>query len=180
LGYDPPDGDEIVAIPFGGRARAGAAALDEFIDGLRAASGHAHRGEPAHVTVIGHSYGTAVIGEAASRGDGLAVDEIVAVGSPGLRVDHASDLSVGADHVWVLAATNDHVANPRHHAGWPLGGLASWIEQAAHGPAPHEPTFGAQRLDAEPSGHSGYWAPGSKSLANQARVVLGEAASERG
>jgi hypothetical protein len=169
LGYDPPDGDDIAAAPFGGRARDGAPALDAFVDGLRAA----HRGPPGHVSVIGHSYGTAVIGEAASRGDGLAIDDIIAVGSPGLRVNHASELNVGADRVWVLAAANDHIAEPAQH-GWYIGALSGWAERAAHGPAPHEPAFGAHRLDAEPNGHSGYWRSGSVSLANQARIVTAD------
>jgi hypothetical protein len=169
LGYDPPGEEDIVAAPFGGRARDGGPALDTFVDGLRAA----HQGTAAHLTAIGHSYGTAVIGEAASHGDGLAVDDVIAVGSPGLRVAHASDLNVGADHVWVLAAANDHIANPMAH-GWFLGPLPRWAEVAAHGPTPHEPAFGAHRLDAEPNGHSGYWTPGSASLTSQARIVAGD------
>jgi hypothetical protein len=170
LGYDPPGADDILAAPLGGRARDGAPALDTFVDGLRAA----HQGTPAHVTAIGHSYGTGVIGEAASHGDGLAVDDIIAVGSPGLRVAHASDLNVGADRVWVLAAANDHVANPLAHGGWRLGALSTWAEAAAHGPTPQAPSFGAHRMEAEPNGHSGYWRPGSASLTNQARIVAGD------
>ncbi|MEK8106543.1 alpha/beta hydrolase [Micromonospora sp. M12] len=35
------------------------------------------------MTVVGHSYGSTVLGEAASTGNGLAADDLIAVGSPG-------------------------------------------------------------------------------------------------
>ncbi|WP_230688727.1 alpha/beta hydrolase [Micromonospora sp. WMMC415] len=68
-------------------AEAGARALDGFVDGLRAA----HDGTSCHVTVLGHSHGSTVLVEAASTGDGLAADDMIAVGSPGMRVDDASE-----------------------------------------------------------------------------------------
>ena len=62
LGYDPPQMDESVVTAAGShRAEAGAVSLDHFVDGLRAS----HDGSPDHITAIGHSYGSIVLGEAA-------------------------------------------------------------------------------------------------------------------
>lgn len=95
LGYDTPGGGatgtDLLNAPFGFNSEAGAASLDTFVDGLRAS----HDPSPSHITGIGHSYGSTVYGEAASTGNGIAVDDIIAAGSPGMRVDHASDLTTG-------------------------------------------------------------------------------------
>ena len=66
--------------------------------------------EDPHLTAIGHSYGSRTVGAATQQGGGIpGVDDIVLVGSPGVGVDHAEDLGVGKDHVFVGAAENDVV-----------------------------------------------------------------------
>jgi pimeloyl-ACP methyl ester carboxylesterase len=55
-------------------------ALDRFVDGLHAT----HRDGSTHVTAVGHSYGSVVVGHAAQQGDGLAVGDIATAGSPGM------------------------------------------------------------------------------------------------
>ncbi|MEV1317578.1 alpha/beta hydrolase [Micromonospora arborensis] len=177
LGYDTPKVDtDIVTVPFGGKAEAGAIALDGFVDGLRAA----HDGSPSHLTVIGHSYGSTVLGEAASTGNGLAADDLIAVGSPGMRVDSASEFNVDPRHVWVGAASDDTlIARPEEKAGWLTGVpiIGGWLAEGAvgiHGPAPHGPEFGANVLDVDTSGHSGYWTPNSQVLNSQAAVIIGQ------
>jgi hypothetical protein len=107
----------------------------------------AQRSERLHWTVIGHSYGSLVTGMAES-GQGLDVDETVLVGSPGVGVDHASDL--GDRNVWVGLAK------------WDLVGYSEW-----HGPNPHDRAFGATRFHTgDISGHSSYFNEGSESLRN--------------
>ncbi|GGM42617.1 hypothetical protein GCM10011608_29120 [Micromonospora sonchi] len=177
LGYDTPSiGTDIVTAPFGGKSEAGARALDGFVDGLRAA----HDGGHSRLTVIGHSYGSTVLGEAASTGDGLAADDIIAVGSPGMRVDSANEFNVDPRHVWVGAAGDDTlVARPEDNARWltgvPLiGGWAAAGAVGIHGPGPHLPEFGANVLDVDTSGHSGYWSPNSQILDSQAAVIIGD------
>lgn len=159
LGYDAPETDMSVAT--GTRAEAGALELDRFTDGLQTA----HSG-PNHVTVIGHSYGSTVVGEAMSHGDGLAVTDVVVVGSPGMRVGSIDELGIDPRHVWAGAADNDPVAG--------------WIAHDSHGADPHLPEFGANRFHVathqdvgyfEP--HGMYWDPDSESLRNQARIVTG-------
>lgn len=83
-------------------ADAGAPDLDHFQDGLRAT----HDGPRSHNVVVGHSYGTTVIGDAAIHGRNLNADDVVFVASPGTMTNHASDLS--------LSWSNEHIA-PGHY-----------------------------------------------------------------
>jgi hypothetical protein len=155
LGYDPPQINEsLPTAVVDHRADAGAVPLDNFVSGLRAA----HNASPDHITAIGHSYGSLVIGDAASHGHHLAVDDIVTAGSPGMGVDHATDLGVDPHHVWVGAAPDD-----------PISGTAGFV----HGTAPQDSSFGANQYRVDTHGHSGYWDENSDSLTNQARVVSG-------
>ena len=114
----------------------------------------AQRPERLHWTVIGHSYGSLVTGMAESQ-QGLAVDETVLVGSPGVGVDSAGDLGDG--HVWVGLARFD------------LVGYSEW-----HGPNPHDRAFGATRFHTgDISGHSSYFNEGSESLRNIGLIAAG-------
>ncbi|MFY1686739.1 alpha/beta hydrolase [Plantactinospora sp. WMMB782] len=155
LGYDAPGFDSSAVGT--GHAEAGAPALDSFVNGLHAA----HAGESNHTTVIGHSYGSVVVGEAASRGNGLAVDDIITAGSPGMSVGTAGDLMIDPRHVWAGGAADD-----------PMTGGPGSIP-GIHDNEPTSQDFGANRYHADTSGHSGYWTPGSESLKNQGRIVLG-------
>jgi hypothetical protein len=181
LGYDPPRIDtDIVTAPFGDKSRDGAVALDAFVNGLHTA----HSSGDVHITAIGHSYGSTVLGEAGSTGDGLAVGDMVAVGSPGMRVDNAGELNTGTGHTWVSAAVDDNfVARPENSTGWLAGVpiIGTWLygdAQDIHGPPPHDPAFGANLLHADTSGHSGYWdsngAQPSRILAAQAAIIAGD------
>lgn len=158
LGYDAPLGADVASRT---EAEHGAAAYQRFLAGQRAT----HQGAPAHVTAQGHSYGSLLVGLAARRPGGLAADDIVLVGSPGTGADHASDLSVGADHTYVGAARWDYVSQ----AGW-------------YARDPARADFGAQRFavpDGSPDGsaHSSYWdgRPGEDrtSVDNIGRIVTG-------
>ena len=176
LGYDPPQMDASLPTAVAShRAEVGGVELDGFVDGLRAT--HDPGGD--HITAIGHSYGSVVVGQAASHGHQLAVDDIVTAGSPGMDVDHARDLNVGSRHVWIGAADDDPIGNPAGHAGYetavPIVG--PWIAQAedsVHGPSPQGDDFGANRYHVDTHGHSGYWDRNSQSLANQANIVTGQ------
>jgi Alpha/beta hydrolase len=78
------------------------------VDGLTVTNEHS---DP-HVTAIGHSYGSRLVGAATQRGDGIpGADDIVLLGSPGTGVDRAEQLGVGRDHVFVGAADNDPVTH---------------------------------------------------------------------
>jgi hypothetical protein len=156
LDYSAPDVDDEAYTDF--ESQRGGKALDQFIDGLRVS----HEPGATHVTAIGHSYGSTVVGEAASRGNGLAVDDIVTAGSPGMNVGHVSDLNVDARHVWAGAAHDD-----------PIAGTAGSIP-SVHDSEPTDRDFGANRYHVDTGGHSGYWKHDSRSLLNQAAVVVGQ------
>ncbi|MCX4533731.1 alpha/beta hydrolase family protein [Streptomyces sp. NBC_00841] len=109
LGYDAPqtpDGLGSLAVMGNDRAERGGSAFNDFMGGLVATN----ENEDPHLTAIGHSYGSRTVGAATQQGGGIpGVDDIVLVGSPGVGVDHAEDLGVGKDHVFVGAAENDVV-----------------------------------------------------------------------
>jgi hypothetical protein len=169
LGYDPPQMNETVITAAGShRAEAGAGSLDRFADGLRAS----HDSTPSHITALGHSYGSVVVGNAASDGHHLAVDDIVTAGSPGMDVNRAGDLNVGARHVWAGSATDDPIASPATAIPYVGTGVAGGTE-LAHGVGPQHPEFGGNVYHVDTQGHSGYWDDNSQSLQNQARVIVG-------
>ncbi|KQY55771.1 hypothetical protein ASD11_14790, partial [Aeromicrobium sp. Root495] len=87
LGYDAPDldasgGGLLAALADGrgvvddGMARTGAERLSRFVEGVRS-----NRNDAAHLTVIGHSYGSTTVGIAA--GGAMRVDDVILAGSPG-------------------------------------------------------------------------------------------------
>ncbi|NKS73950.1 hypothetical protein GS531_16995 [Rhodococcus hoagii] len=95
-----------------GYAGPGAPALDGFQDGLRVT----HDGERSHNVVLGHSYGTTLVGTAASQGRTLDADALVFVASPGTSVNHVTDLSLTGisgdeigDHVFSTKSARDPV-----------------------------------------------------------------------
>ena len=113
LGYDAPqisggaDGPmHAIDVSQNTNADAGAPKLSAFLNGLHATSTVTG---PVHYTALGHSYGSLVVGTAAAQPGGIPVDDIVFVGSPGVSVNHVSDLNISANHVWAGAASNDPV-----------------------------------------------------------------------
>ncbi|MFI9465613.1 alpha/beta hydrolase [Streptomyces xiamenensis] len=182
LGYDAPN----TAVPLdGGRvipdatdpsyARAAAADLTSFTAGLN----ESHRGDANHTTLVGHSYGSTVIGAAAQEGS-LGADDVVVAGSPGMLVTRASELGVRAEHVWAMEADGDIVPDAGRFF---LGGDMFDVRRGPYGlpvpdvnlfpPVPSDNHFGAQQMATDTQGHSGYWDEGSGSLENQALVVVG-------
>ncbi|GLZ81833.1 hypothetical protein Afil01_66400 [Actinorhabdospora filicis] len=108
LGYDAPD--KIIQFPPGGDATDPKYAvnagndLDLFQDGLRVT----HDGPRSTNTVLGHSYGSTVVGYAA-KDHGLDIDNAVFVGSPGVGVEKAGDLGLDPNHVYSTHAKNDPI-----------------------------------------------------------------------
>ncbi|MFB7663719.1 alpha/beta hydrolase [Kitasatospora sp. NPDC056138] len=189
LGYDAPllDGASVLTKD---RAVDGAASYDRFLSGLRST----HQGAPAHVTAVGHSYGSLLVGQAAQRPGGIAADDVVLVGSPGVGADHASQLSVGADHVYVGSAMADPVSRLPSKADAVATGLGAGVlgpvgAGAGHrvdprglwfGQDPAGAGFGARRFkvdDGTPTdSHDNYFGKNGKggdSLANIGRIVGG-------
>jgi hypothetical protein len=172
LGYDAPELDPSVALEE--RSRQGSAPFSQFVGGLRAT----HDPGDYHVTAMGHSYGSTVVGEAALSGR-LPADDIVTAGSPGTHADNAGQLLADPRHVWAGSASDDPVSRPETVGTWAVGVpiVGPFIAEGyadGHGISPHEPDFGANQYVVDTSGHSAYWTPGSQSLRNQAAVIVGQ------
>ncbi|MEV1288453.1 alpha/beta hydrolase [Micromonospora sp. NPDC049679] len=181
LDYDAPDFvDEAM---HASHAHDAGPALHRFHEGLRAS----HDGPPAHQTVLGHSYGSLVVG-ATARDHGLAADSLVFVGSPGVGVDRAADLRMPPGQVWSSTAGNDVIqyatappAAVLKQAALavtapligPLLAIAAPDEELWFGRNPVDPDFGARVFDGAPRGHTGYWDAGNPALDGMARVALG-------
>ncbi|WP_405861263.1 alpha/beta hydrolase family protein [Streptomyces sp. NBC_01515] len=158
LGYRTPRTVSTTVLTAG-RADQAAPHLREFIRQL-----HAVTGREAHITLVCHSYGTVVCGRAAP---GLAVSDIAVIGSPGTGVDSAADLHTPA-RVWAGRGADDWVGGVPHVSEDLFGTTVGF------GTDPVSPAFGAHVFAAGDVGHSDYFTPGTASLANLARIVLGE------
>ncbi|MCE7010011.1 alpha/beta hydrolase family protein [Kibdelosporangium philippinense] len=175
VGYDAPQ-HPILEAGFDKYADNAKQNLDRFQDGLRAT----HEGPRSHNMVLGHSYGSTVVGHAA-RDERLDVDGVIFVGSPGVGVDKIDDLHLPHDQVYATVAKNDAINitnNPRS--------FEDPIEMSLdiHGPNPADPRFGGRPFESDPgepawpigseAAHSAYWDPGNRSLDNIGRIIVGQ------
>lgn len=158
LGYETP-ATISTTVATSGRAEQAAPRLRQFIRQLRGIVG-----EKARLSLLCHSYGSVVCGRAAA---GLDVDDIALVGSPGTGADTATALHTRA-RVWAARGSDDWVGEVPHVKADLFGTTVGF------GTDPISPTFGARVFAAGDGGHSDYFAPGSVSLTNLARIVLGE------
>lgn len=116
----------------------------------------------SRVTLFCHSYGSVLCGVAAPKLPARVTDVVVA-GSPGMRAERAEDLRTRA-RVWAMRDADDWIADVPHLE---LGGVG-------HGTDPVDPAFGARLLSAAgAAGHTGYFEPGTRSLANFAALGVG-------
>lgn len=111
-------------------AAIGAPRLASFLDGLDAA-----RAADPHLTVLGHSYGSLTAALALRGTEDTGVDEMVAVGSPGLGFDDVSQLSVPPGHLFVGETRGDLVADIGLFGGDPseLDGVRALSTRSADG-----------------------------------------------
>ncbi|MDI3390412.1 alpha/beta hydrolase [Streptomyces sp. B-S-A8] len=193
LGYDAPQSADVMSA---GDAERGAPAYNSFMAGLSATN---ENSDP-HVTAIGHSYGSRTLGAATQQPGGIpGADDIILVGSPATGADHAEELGVGKEHVWVGAAKNDVVTKlpaPDELAFGLPGVLAAYNglgDDLWFGRDPASEEFGANRfrtddgpslfVDAwldgkliDPEAHSNYFDPDKDQLSaeNIAAIVAGE------
>ncbi len=195
FGYDtPPTYPDASHLTYAENA---ADALDKFQTGLRVS----HDGPPSYNAVVGHSYGTTVIGYAASHGHSLDADAVVFVGSPGTAVQHASDLNLTgvphnqvANHVYATSAYNDPVSQ---YGGHGVGGILDEVDRRLRlpvpgpyggtvgppadqdfGPDPTQKGYGAQVFHSDIGSigfgsHSEYWDTHNRSLHGLGSIVAG-------
>jgi len=164
LGYDAPDHIPAAVLP--GYAIDGAPALQSFTQGL-------HGNNPdARVTVIGHSYGSTVVGTADALDGGLGVQDIIAMGSPGMGYEQPSNVGLLFDDITIGGIDEMNIAPGHFWAGANSNDVVTYTQ--AHGNSPVDWSFGGQRIaTGDLSGHSSYWDNGSESLRNQAYIITG-------
>ncbi|MBT2478318.1 hypothetical protein J7E94_08600 [Streptomyces sp. ISL-94] len=116
----------------------------------------------ATVALFCHSYGSVVCGVAAHELPDRVTDVVVA-GSPGMRAENVAALHTAA-RVWATRDEGDWIADVPHLE---VGGLG-------HGADPVSPEFGARLLSsATAKSHTGYFAPGTDSVDNFAKIGTG-------
>ncbi|MFJ9695507.1 alpha/beta hydrolase [Kitasatospora sp. NPDC101183] len=136
-------------------AEAGAVRLTRLLDGLAASTR-----PQAPPTVFCHSYGSVVCGLA--RPGPSEASRLVVLGSPGMGVDSAAELAPGVPVFATARNGSDWIGNVPHVRLLGLG----------HGADPTDPDFGARPLPSTGShGHTGYFAPGTASLAAYAGLA---------
>jgi predicted transcriptional regulator len=173
LDYDAPD--TLLAATSDRYAREAGGDLRRFADGLRVTN------DGTRHTVLGHSYGSTVVGHSAAGG--LSADSLIFVGSPGVGVGSAADLRIDTDphdNVWSVTAWSDEInlTSGRH---WRTGlGATGWLlnrldlPDMPHGLNPTDAGFGGRTFPADGlSRHSGYWDEGNVARDHIARIVTG-------
>ncbi|WP_328857219.1 alpha/beta hydrolase family protein [Williamsia herbipolensis] len=147
--------------------------LDRFQNGIAAT--HVGADNP-HTSVLGHSYGTTVVGQAALDPHTLNTDDVILVASPGLAdLGNVNDLhltgvpsSDNGNHVWATVADNDPIR---------------WTPGVVLGDKPWSEAYGASLFSSDPSGgHSDYWNDNDPALVsdnNPALENIGRIISDR-
>jgi hypothetical protein len=154
---DGPEPPSLTYAALDKWANEGAPNLAGDLAGLKA-SHVAANSDGGHLTVIGHSYGSYIVGKALT--DGAPADDVIFVGSPGVGVNHASDLGVNPSHVWDGQAGDDLI----------LLSEKRFTPNPLTGNNPEDSDFGAQHFSvAGSSGHSQYYQ--GESLQNMARIA---------
>ena len=102
LGYRTPDLSVrgLLEGATSGRARTGAGALVADLELIR------RMAPRSHITIVGHSYGSVVVGETlksrvlSARVDALGIGDVAVVGSPGMNVSSRTQLGHHEIDVW--------------------------------------------------------------------------------
>ncbi len=157
--YDAPDDAPSTEVLSDARARDGAARLGRFLGRIPSAGDH-------HVTLIGHSYGSVVVGATMLGAMAPVVDDVLVMGSPGTGVDSTGEFGAPGTGFYTMEAPVDPVPD------------LDWF-----GTNPNELESGFRRVETGPRpGHSSYLGEGTEGLDNAALIVTGrgEEATVRG
>lgn len=155
MGTDMPDQIPNATNPTYGDTGHGAGWLRDDVAGYQTAHAQATGGDDGHTTVVAHSYGSYLTGEAVKSG--MRVDDFVSIGSAGINTGTSSQLGLDPGHVWAGATSNDIVPQ------------LEW-----HGQSPTKDTFGANVFATSDSNkHSEYYKENSQSLGNMGLIATG-------
>lgn len=155
MGTDMPDELPSAANTTYGDIDHGGGRLRDDVAGYNAAHAQANDGYEGHTTVIAHSYGSYMSGEAIKGG--MNVDDFVNIGSAGIKADNAGELGMANEHVWAAEAPGD-----------PIDLAPPWL-----GESPMSDSFGATEFGTgSAQGHSEYYSD-DVSLTNMADIAVG-------
>lgn len=172
MGYHAPDSLRDFEIGQTRYARDGGGLLARDVNAL----GATHRPGATHVTVLGHSYGSTTVADAAA-GSGMRADDVVLVGCPGTDLARAAaDFHLaGRGHVYVGAASTDPITYLGFQRHLPGTGVTVGL-----GSDPAVEGYGSTRFKAEAPGltsplddHSSYFTPGNESLFSIGDIASG-------
>lgn len=142
LGYDAPS--DLLEASDIEKAHEATDDLSSFVHGLNAS----HQEGDSHMTVMGHSYGSTVVGDT-MRNYETGADEVVLIASPGSTAQTADELNVDSGQVWATTAESDAI------------GAATALP--IFGTNPTDDEFGATEFSSDAVGesgtdiHGGYW-----------------------
>ncbi len=171
-GYDTPNSATDPRLYQPNLARAGGRALAADVNALAVT----HQGMPAHTSVVGHSYGSTTVADAAA-GSGMRAHDVVLLGCPGTDLARsAADFHLPpGGHLYVGDASQDEVSWLGHYTErTPIGDVGLGLDPAMDG-------YGSTRFKAEVVGyqakpfydHSHYFDDGSESLFSLGDIVSG-------
>ncbi|MQA61375.1 MAG: alpha/beta hydrolase [Actinophytocola sp.] len=149
------------SVVFDDAAKAGGAKLTSFLQGIDTA-----RDTDAHLTALGHSYGSTTTGFALQQNTG--VDEAVFFGSPGIGTGDLDDIQVPDGHATYIEAKNDAVGDFGH-----FGIDPSHMDGMGHASSSEARHPDDGRLLSEVTGHTSYLNDGSTSQYNMSVIVGG-------
>lgn len=167
LDYDAPD-DIFTEATQDKFAEKGAPRLLEYLEGNRSAHQSA-TGSHGHTTVMGHSYGSTLIGDTAKtaswNGTSIPADDVMVAGSPGMQAAHAADLGIAPKHMWAMGGDGSDWLVREGGKNVGLGGDRT---------IPTDMKFGGNVMKSDAGDHGAFWDKGSVSLKNQAAVITGQ------
>ena len=189
LGYDAPGEADLnqpqnipgIISPF--LAQAGSDRLAGFMNGMQAS--REYGAGDAHMTLVGHSYGSSTSGMAATKVKYGVIDDLVLFGSPGMGTYDAKNYHVDQNHLWVSGVPKgDSVQGMGEIRGGIVGSLGKNPMDSDSGfshlsdDATGSPKYNKDAPESKPSNfnfdnHSIYLEDGTETLQDIGRVVAG-------
>ena len=189
LGYDAPGEADWkqpqnlpgIISPF--LAKAGSDRLAGFMNGMQASRDYG--AGDAHMTLVGHSYGSSTSGMAATKVKYGVIDDLVLCGSPGMGTYDAKNYHVDQNHLWVSGVPKgDSVQGMGKFRGGIVGSLGknpmdsdsgfTHLSDDATGSPKYNKDAPASKLsNFNFDNHSIYLEDGTETLQDIGRVVAG-------
>lgn len=123
LGYDAPAAlgeDNYYRVAGTSLAHTGADRLIAFSEGMESTH-RTHGSHDAHLTVVGHSYGSTTSGFAAANVKPGVIDDLILFGSPGSGVQSVGEYNITSPHPYVIGVDSSQDAVQDAGFDWTFG-----------------------------------------------------------